>query len=590
MAGIAFSGIASGLNTSQIIEALLTTDRSRIDGLRSQKTAITSRVSAAGTLKSKLSTLISKLEAMRFQNQVMTRAATSSNAIGVTATATSAAAIGSFKVTVDQLATTTRRDGVTGIGTQSITTTGAGTLATSGMTLTPTAGRFTINGVAIDVVAPDEVDDFVAAINAASASTGVKADYVLDGLGKPSKIRIYNDTVGPPPTAPGTPIRLGSAGDTSNFLTAAKLATATQAGDEVVSLDTLGRANVSATLVNARLSALTPGTGTFTINGVSFSWDSSVDSINSMVSKINSSAANVSAAYDAVSNRVSLTSKNTGAQSIAVSDTSGNLLAALGATNGAGATEALGLNALYRVDTIAAGAQQSSTTNVVADAVQGVSFTLLKAGEVSTVTVNQDVDKPLAAMKEFVAAFNDAAEYIRQATKRDSNGVKGGGLQQESAVRFLGSQMRSIATSAVAGLTGPYSSLSSLGVTSGAIGSVAGTTNNLVLDETKFKEAMAADPKAAFDVLSSTTAGSEGVFERLRTYVNTTVMPTGIFATITNSSTKAQSMLDSRVAESERRLEVKRSRLEAQFARMEQAVAQLQQQGSRLSGQLGRLG
>jgi flagellar hook-associated protein 2 len=584
VAGIAFSGLASGLNTSQIIEALLTTDSTRIQTLKSQKTTISSRLSAVGNLKSKLSTLITKLEAMRFQSQVLARGATTSNTTGVTATATSSAALGTFKVTVDQLATATRRDGVGGIGTESFTSTGAGSLAASGLTLTPTAGRFTINGTAIDVAAPDEMEDFITAINAAEGSTGVRADYVVDGGGNPTKIRLYNTTT------PGAPIQVGSAGDTSNFLTATKLGTATQVGDDLISTTTLGRANVSATLATARLATAPAATGTFTVNGVSFTWDSTVDSLNSITQRINSSSANVTAAYDAVANRLSFTSKSTGAQSVAVADTAGNLMAALGATTAAGATETLGANALYRVDTIAGGAQQSSTSNTIADAVQGVSFTLLKQGETANVTVSQDVDKPLAAMKEFITAFNDAAEFIRQATKRAGESGPGGPLQADSAVRMIGSQMRSMVTSGVAGLSGPYSSLMDIGVSSGAVGSAAGTTNNLVLDEAKFKEKLAADPQAVYEVLSNPTVGSQGVFHGLRTYLNGAVLPAGMLGTMTNTSNRMQSSLDSRIAESERRLETKRSRLEAQFARMEGAVAQLQAQGSRLNSQLSKLG
>jgi flagellar capping protein FliD len=129
-----------------------------------------------------------------------------------------------------------------------------------------------------------------------------------------------------------------------------------------------------------------------------------------------------------------------------------------------------------------------------------------------------------------------------------------------------------------------------IGVTSGAIGSTAGTTNNLVLDEEKFKEKLAADPQAVYELLSSATAGSEGVLHNLRTYLNGAVLPSGQLSAMSSSSTKMQSDLDLRIAQNTRRLEQKRSRLELQFARMEGAVAQLQAQGNRLNSQLNKLG
>jgi flagellar hook-associated protein 2 len=585
MAGVAFNGIASGLDSAGIIEALLTVDKGRITALQRQKTTISSRVSSIGTVKSKLSTLVSKLEGLRFQNQVMARTATSSNSAAVSASATSDAALGTFDVTVDQLATATRRQGAAGLGQESFDPT---RLAGSGLVLTPTAGRFTINGVSIDVTGPpppDSIQDFVDAINARElgpGGTGVHADYVYDGFGQPTGIRLFNTTT------PGATIRLGSAADTSNFLTAARLDTAPQVGDEIASAATLGRALVSSPLVSARLAgALGAANGSFTINGVSFNWDSATSSINSLVTAINASSANVTASYDAVSNRLNLVSKSTGGQSIAVSDTAGNLMQVLGATDGL-ASETLGQNALYRVSTIAGGAQQSSTSNTISGTVPGATFTLLSQGATSTVTVGQDTEKPLQAMKEFIAAFNDATDYIRAQTRRATDTTAAGALAGESSVRMVGGQLRSLAVSSVA-TGGPYRSLMDIGVSSGAVGASVGTTNSLQLDETKFKNALSANPQGLYDLLDSMTAGSEGVFQQMRTYLNSVTLPGGILNSMTDTANARQSDLDTRIRDVERRLDQKRTRLEAQFARMESAIAQLQAQGNKLNGQLARM-
>src|SRR6185436_20138226 len=108
-----------------------------------------------------------------------------------------------------------------------------------------------------------------------------------------------------------------------------------------------GRTSSSAALQSARLATPVNATGSFTINGVGFTYDAAVDSINSIVSKINGSAANVTASYDAVSDQVTLTSKQTGAQAISVADGGGgNLMAALKLTGAA--TQTLGQNALFR--------------------------------------------------------------------------------------------------------------------------------------------------------------------------------------------------------------------------------------------------
>lgn len=80
-----------------------------------------------------------------------------------------------------------------------------------------TAGFFTINGVKITVTADESVDDVINAIN--SSSAGVTATFNADT----NQIELVNQDSGP------QSILLGAAGDTSNFLTAAGLTSASGA-------------------------------------------------------------------------------------------------------------------------------------------------------------------------------------------------------------------------------------------------------------------------------------------------------------------------------------------------------------------------
>lgn len=586
--GISFSGLSSGMDTAGIINTLLKVDQVRIDALQFNRSSIDRQVSAVGTLKSKLSTLQTKLEAFRFQSQVLLRSATtdtpSGQAPSVTATADSTAAVGSFKVTVDWLATATNRHGLTGVGNEAIDLTSS--LSTAGLALTPTAGRFTINGVSIDASAATTVQGFVDAIN--NQQSGVIAEAV-DAGGNPSatpvRIQLRNAD------GSNTAILAGSAGDTSNFLTAAKLSTAVQVGDRLESTATLGRLRLATALQNSRLATpLSQPTGTFTINGVSFSYDEASDTLASKLAEISNSSANVSATYDAVSNRITLTAKGTGAQSIALSDTTGNFLQALGVTDASGATETLGQNAQYRIDTVAGGAPQASTSNTVSGVVPGVTLNLQQATATPvTVTVSQDLTNPLAAMKEIVTAYNDVLDYVRSSTRPDANG-KPGLLQGSSGVRMLGDTLRSMAFTSVAGLAGPYSTLNSIGISTGVVGSAVGTTNNLQFDEAKFQQAMQSNPQGVYELLNNATAGSQGVFAKVRSYVNSATLPNGLISSITDGASARKSAINSRIEYAQKSLETKRARLEAQFSRMESALATLQAQGQRLQSQLSKLG
>jgi flagellar hook-associated protein 2 len=590
VSGISFSGLASGLDTSKIIDTMLKIDQSRIDTMTMRRAAIDTNLSVYGQLNSKLYALQSKLDALRFSSQIMTRGATTDTPSGqptvVSATADNTAQAGSFKVWVDQLATTTTRVGASGIGDATFDPNAA--VASSGLGMTPTAGKFTIGGVTIDASAATTVTDFINAINSQQSAVVAEA---VDALGNAlvppdataTKVQLRNAD------GSSTPILVGSAGDTSNFLTAVKLDTAVQGGtDRLVSTGTLGRLDQNVALQNARLATAVNPTGGFTINGVAFTYDASVDSISSIVTQINASAANVNASYDAVSNRVSLTSKGTGAQSIAVSDTGGgNLMAALGVTNAAGATETLGQNAQYRIDSVAGGAVQTSTSNTITGIVPGVTLSLKQQSATPvTVTVAQDPTKPMAAMKDVVTAINDLLDFVKTNSSPASKTAAAGALAGNLGVRLMTDRIKSIASGLVSGLTGPYKSLIDIGLNTGAVGSAPGSTTSYQLDEAKFSAAITANPQAVYDLMNSTGAVT-GAFSGLRSYLQNQTLPGGIVDTLRNSGASEQSQLDRRIDSAQEQLDQKRRRLQMQFANMESALSTLQSQSQRIQQQLG---
>ena len=128
-------------------------------------------------------------------------------------------------------------------------------------------------------------------------------------------------------------ITLGTAADTSNFLQVAKLYNNNSGA--ITSSDNLGRVSTNTTLSNANLATPITSDGSFTINGVSINYSASSDTIQSVLSSINSSAAGVSASYDTTNNRFVLANKTTGDVGISLQDVTGNFLAATGLAGGA---------------------------------------------------------------------------------------------------------------------------------------------------------------------------------------------------------------------------------------------------------------
>ena len=105
-ATVNFSGIASGIDSSSLIQALLDQQRaSRITPLEKKNTELTDSNSALAELKSKLSTLQTTLRGFSsLTGGAVSKIASSSDETKVTATASKAAANGSYSVNVTQLA------------------------------------------------------------------------------------------------------------------------------------------------------------------------------------------------------------------------------------------------------------------------------------------------------------------------------------------------------------------------------------------------------------------------------------------------------------------------------------------------------
>ncbi len=239
------SGISTGYDTAQLIEQLMAVERRPVLLMQKQQSQIKTRSDAWRDVASRLANLKSRAAALKSASVFNVKSVTSSADKTVSATADSAAATGTYRVWVDRLATSTRAAGATELGRG--LDMGA-KLADAGFSITPTAGTFTINGVQIridaDTVMSDGVDDaasnsILGKIN--SSGAGVTASVVANRM-----ILTANDGV--------SPVIVGSGGDTSNFLTAARLLGA-PSGATITSQGSLGVAKTTVALTGARLGA-----------------------------------------------------------------------------------------------------------------------------------------------------------------------------------------------------------------------------------------------------------------------------------------------------------------------------------------------
>ena len=142
-----------------------------------------------------------------------------------------------------------------------------------------------------------------------------------------------------------------------------------------------------------------------------------------------------------------------------------------------------------------------------------------------------------------------------------------------------------MAGSAVKGVTGPFDSLSVIGITSSRDGT-------LTLDKAKFTEAMTSNPSAVTAVFgrddgSTDSSPSDGIARQIQGFADS--FSTGVLASRLTGYTNSAKRMDDRIASLETLMDLKEQTLKAQFAAMETAVAQFQSQGANLASQLAAL-
>jgi flagellar hook-associated protein 2 len=509
-----FDGVVSGLNTTSIIDKMMSMYSAPVTALQNQQSDVQARDKAYQAIKAQVSSFQTALETLLKPSNVNAKTATSSTTSVATATANSDAVNGSFGVNVSRLATASALSSSMPIslGVDDGSVSGA-KLNASGFSTAVTAGNFTINGVTVSVdPVNDKLSDVVNRINTLTASApgnvGVTATLVNDANGNPNFIKLT-------PNAGNTSaIQLGSVADTSNFLSAANLVatgvTGGGAAGAVTSNAPLSAMQTGANLSAARFAAGSLDTsGSFTINGTTINW-SNTDSLATVLNRINTSSAGVRATYDANADKVTFTNVTTGNQTMTLADTAPTagkigFLQALGLS---ASNQVVGQTAQYQItQNGVAGPTLFSNSNSISNAAPGVNLTLDATGS-TTVTVAQDTSTAVNNVQNFVSAFNSLVDLIDKDTAYDPTQKQASILTGDPSIQGLEGQLRVLVSSAAPGVSGQYTSLANLGISTGAFGSVVGTTNHLSVDTGKLTAALQNNPNAVVSVFGGAATGT----------------------------------------------------------------------------------
>jgi flagellar hook-associated protein 2 len=601
MSTVQFGGVISGLNTQSIIDALMSVQKQPLTDLQNQETQLTAQKTALATLGTALDDVVAKIKSFTVTAAGASRIGTSADSSVFTATAAASSAVSQYQISVDRLATATQAVSMTSMGAPVTAGDTSKTLQSLNLPGSVTAGQISaiVDGVIVHYTVGDPTTTTLA--------------QVMDGFGQAieDQLRAAGPNSSPDATATfsvvGNKLQLtvagaddashslsfGVASDSSNALGMLGIASAkaTNALNPTLTGSTnLGVARMNGALDNAGLSGLiSTQTGVLTINGVDIAYDTTKDSMSTLISRINNSAAGVIASVDRTNDQLVLTRKDTGAVAIDIEDAGGNnLAAALKLAPGTTNAQKVGATAQVTVD----GRTITSISNTVTNAIDGVTLNLLKQSPLGLeqgLTIGVDQAAVATALNSFITSFNalgDTLDKLTASTPGQSGGTAGtsGPLASDSTIRSLYLSLRETLFGSSG--SGTYTSLGSIGLNTGAIGSVAGTTDRLQLDTDKLTAALNADAGRVASLLDGSTGPLSALLAKLKSvedpdstksYVQSQTVGLGSeISDLHREEASRQEMIDNY-----------QSMIEAQFASMEATLAQLQSQSSQIAATLG---
>ncbi|MDR0453328.1 MAG: flagellar filament capping protein FliD [Deferribacteraceae bacterium] len=275
-------------------------------------------------------------------------------------------------------------------------------LPSTGLDSTRLNGKFTINGVTIQITgnhADYTLNDLIGIVNGSGAGVTMTFDSATN------QFKISSNQTG------ATNITLGAQGDTSSFLDMLKLTPA--AGAVKTTGVNAGSINTTVPIRDAGFNSWV-GSGVFTINDIPI-YINSDESVQDLINKVNRSAAGVTLSYDSARDKFVITSNSTERIKFGGKNDTTSALEVMGFIPNYDDYDKLpmsmgtaGQNAIVRVD----GQTYTRGSNIIDDILTGVTITAASKGT-TTIEIDVDADKAVTAMANFIKSYNSLMFKLR---------------------------------------------------------------------------------------------------------------------------------------------------------------------------------
>lgn len=354
----------------------------------------------------------------------------------------------------------------------------------------------------------------------------------------------------------------------------ASTGTATPIGSYEIFVDELARAQVTGTdsthadkdtTIVASGGSLVIGGTTVTITG-----DVTLQGLAEAINSTTGIGATASVVKNGGNFQLVLTGNETGAaNAFTITD---NLTGGTADVNFNMATGQAASDASGRVNGIAF----TSTTNVVEGAVPGATLTLTKKDPLNAVvlTITGDSSSVKGLVQKFVDAYNDIVKFIDDqqaaAGRKETNNIG-----RDPLVRGLRTQLSRTLLQEFG--TGDFNALSQVGLS-------FNRTGQLQFNSAEFDTALSSNPTKVQSLFRGDgTAENSGIFGAFAEVVEAYTRADGLVPNATERLGDLVKRNSDRIAEMERRLEIRRQQLQKEFAAADLAISQLNQQAGSLS-------
>ncbi|MGC8494101.1 MAG: flagellar filament capping protein FliD [Syntrophobacteraceae bacterium] len=494
---ISLTALGTGIDWQSIVSQLTSVSEQELTPYNDQISAYNTQISAWGTISSDLgslqtasNTLASPTGLSLYTTSVSSNSSTSASSL-LTATASSSANVGTYSVVINSVAQS-QQMASTDFSSQ-----------TNALNLT---GSFTVNGQTVSLAASDTLQTLQTKINAldsGSTPSGVTASIIQDSAST-YRMVLSSDTT-------------GAAGMT---LADATGSTALESLGFNTSGVTGGTANTtngttpitSASLISGIAGYSWKSGDTISISGTNHSGTSvsgnftigQNSTVQDLLNQINSVFGNVAATVTS-SGQIQVADSATGASQLSVSLTPSNASLGFGSFTTGPVQDVIqqGTNASFSVD----GMNISSASNTAANVLSGVTLNLLAASPGTTLTLNvgHDTSGIETEVNSMISAYNQVISDINtQNTYNSTTNTTGGPLFGDPTLQGLKSQLADTALSQIG--TGTYNTLTSIGITIGANGTLS-------MDKSTFEQAMATNFQAVTQIFQDSGTTDNSLFQ-----------------------------------------------------------------------------